>query len=158
MKKLILIFPLLVLFFASCKQEYDILSYQANDLEAHCTVNENYEVIISKNSSSLSLHVLSPDSLNGVSFEITDNTACILKDDMKIDVKKDSLAGICAILNSFSLREEAITTVNQNNVISFDTDYGIYTVTYGENNLPYLISITGEAYEYQIKVNSIKIQ
>lgn len=158
MKKLILISLLLVFLFASCKQEYDILSYQENTIEANCTVNDKYRIIITKNAERSSLRVLEPESMEGICFEVENGNAYAIKDEMRISVSKKSLEGICAILNSFSLDEESITTVKQNNVISFDTEYGLYSVTYGENNLPYHFSIISDTYEYEITVNSLKIQ
>ena len=158
MKRLILIFLLLAFLFASCKQEYNILSYQESNIEADCTINDKYRVMITKNPECLSLRVLEPQSMVGISFELKNESAYAIKDEMKISVSKECLAGICAILNSFSLDEESITTVTQNNVVSYDTDYGLYSVTYGENNLPYHFSIISDTYEYEITVNSLKIQ
>ncbi len=155
MKKLILIFVFCI-FLCSCKQEYNILSYQENDIVANCTVNGKYNVNIIKCSEFLCLEVLSPDNLDGIKFELKGNEAYAIKDEIKIPIRRDSLKGICALLNSFSLSESAITTVSTDNIISFDTDYGIYTVTYGENNLPQRIAINGDTYEYSIIVNSIK--
>lgn len=156
-KKLFLIPFLLILCLCSCKQEYNILDYQNNNIEANCTVNDKYNINITKNEGALRLEVLSPKNLEGVQFEIRGNEACAIKDEIKIPIKADSLKGICALLNCFSLSEEAITTVSVDNVISFDTDYGLYTITYGENNLPQKIAIASDNYEYSIIVNTIKL-
>lgn len=158
MKKLLLTSFMLILFLCSCHQEYNILSYQENDIIANCTVNDKFNVNITKNNELLKLDILSPANLCGVCFEIVNDNAYAIKDEIKIPLNKDSLRGICALLNCFSLSEEAITTVSQNNVIKFDTDYGLYTITYGENNLPQYVMIVSDTYEYSIVVNSISLR
>lgn len=158
MKKLLLIPFLLILLLASCKQEYNILEYQENDVLANCTVNGKYNVNIIKCNDFLRLEILAPTNLKGISFKLTENDAYAIKDEIKIPLDKNSLRGICALLNCFSLTEEAITSVNQNNVITFDTDYGLYTVAYGKNNLPEHIAIASDTYDYSIVVNSISLR
>ena len=79
MKKLLLILVFCV-FFCSCQQKYDILSYQENDILANCTVNEKYNVNIVKKDGALRLDVLSPDTLKGISFEIRGDKAYAIKD------------------------------------------------------------------------------
>lgn len=156
MKKLILMLVFCV-FFCSCHQEYNILTYQENNIEANLTINDKYTVNLTKSNDFLQLYVLSPSYLEGVCFEITNDKSYAIKDEIKIPLDKSKLKGICAILNCFSLSEEAITTVNTSNVISFDTDYGLYAITYGENNLPQMIKITGQDYDYSIVVNTIRL-
>ena len=156
MKKLFLLLVVCV-FFCSCQNEYDILYYQEGNIEASCTVNDKYDVSISKSNGILRLEVCAPDTLRGVLFEMRGEKVYAIKDEMEILISNDSLKGICALLNCFSLNESAITTVSTINVISFDTDYGLYTVTYGENNLPQHIEITGDTYAYSIDVHTIAI-
>lgn len=157
MKRLFLIPLLFVVCLISCKQEYNILEYQNYNIEASCTVNDKYSVNITKSNDVKRLEICSPDTLKGILFEIRDDKAFAIKDDIEIPVSTDSLKGIGALLNSFSLSEDAMTTVSLNNIISFDTDYGLYTVTYGENNLPQNIKIAGDTYEYNITVNTIML-
>ena len=157
MKKLFFMMFLLAFLFCSCANEQNILSYQESNIIANCTINEKFNVNITKNGDYLSLEVLSPATLCGIMFEMTSKGAYAIKDEIKIPLDKDSLRGILALLNSFSLSEDAMTTVSLNNIISFDTDYGLYTVTYGENNLPQNIKILSDAYEYNIIVNTIKL-
>lgn len=156
MKKLILILALCI-FFCSCHQEYNILTYQEGNIEANLTINDKYTVNLTKTNDFLQLYVLSPSYLEGICFEISNDKSYAIKDEIKIPLDKNKLKGICAILNCFSLSEETITTVSTDNVISFDTDYGLYTVTYGENNLPQIIAIAGQDYQYSIIVNTIRL-
>ena len=157
MKKLLLIPLLIVVCLLSCKREYSILEYQNNNIEASCTVNDKYSVIITKTDDLKILEVRSPDTLKGISFEIRGNKAYAIKDEIEIPVSTDSLRGICALLNLFSLNESEITSVSENNVITYKNDYGVYTVTYGENNLPQKITLVGDTFEYDITVNTIKL-
>lgn len=157
MKRLFFILLLLAFLFCSCAKEQNILSYQESNIIANCTINDKFNVNITKSEVALGLEVLAPTTLCGIMFEINKDGAYAIKNETKIPLDKDSLKGICALLNSFSLSEDAMTTVSLNNVISFDTDYGIYTVTYGENNLPQSITIIGDTYEYSILVNTIKL-
>ena len=155
MKKLI--FALLILvFLCSCEQNYDILSYQKKDIVANCTVNEKYEILITKKSELTSLEVLSPENMKGITFEFKKDISYAIKDDIKIPLNDENISGIYALSNVFSLEENAISTVSTNNVVSFDFDNASYTVTYGENNLPLRIDISGDGYEYKVYVNSIE--
>jgi len=157
MKKIILILIIMLFAFAGCKGDYNILEYQNSNIEASCTVNDKYNVNIIKTNGLKRLEMCSPDTLKGILFEMRGDKAFAIKDDIEIPVSTDSLKGVCALLNCFSLSEGEIATVSLNNIISFDTDYGLYTVTYGENNLPQNIKIAGDTYEYNITVNTIML-
>ena len=157
MKKLFLVPLLFVLCLLSCKKEYNILEYQNNNIEASCTVNEGYNINIIKSNDLKRLEVCSPDTLKGILFEIRGDKAYAIKNEMEIPLSPDSLKGICALLNCFSLLENDIINVSENNVITYKNSYGLYTITYGENSLPQQISIIGDTYEYNITVNGIKL-
>lgn len=157
MKKIILILIIMLFAFTGCKGDYNILEYQNSNIEASCTVNDKYSVNITKSNDVKRLEVLFPDTLKGILFEMRGDKAYAIKGKMEIPVSTDSLKGVCALLNCFSLSEGEIATVSPNNIISFDTDYGLYTVTYGENNLPQNIKIAGDTYEYNITVNTIML-
>ena len=156
MKRILLILVLLALFLASCGSEYDILSYQEKEITAECIVNEKFDLEIKKVGGSVRISVISPEKLKGTVFEITEKSSFVVKNELKIPLNNDDICGIYALSQIFSLSEEAITTATQNGVISFDTDHGLYTVTYGENNLPYQIEISGDSFSYFVEVKSIK--
>ena len=157
MKKIILAFILSLLLFCSCKNEYNILSYQENDIEAECVVNEKFNLEIKKTGKSVSISVLSPKSLAGVKFEIGENSSFVIKDEIKIPLKNEDISGIYALSRIFSLNEEAITTASYEGVISFDTEYGIYSVSYGKNNLPKSITVYGNGFSYSVVIKGIKL-
>ena len=158
MKKIILAFILSLLLFCSCKNEYNILSYQENDIEAQCIVNEKFNLEIKKSGKSVNISVLSPKSLAGVKFEIGENSSFVIKDEIKIPLKNEDISGIYALSRIFSLNEEAITTASYDGVISFDTEYGIYSVSYGKNNLPQHIEISAADFDYSVEIVAIKLK
>ncbi len=157
MKKIFALALLSLFFIISCKQEYGILDYQDNNIEAECEINQKYKVVIIKNGGTLSLEIREPLSLCGVKFQIADGKASIIKNELKIPISKESLRGICALTNIFSLDEGTITTATENNIISFENEYGIYRVLYGESSLPQKIEISGDGYDYAVTINTIKL-
>lgn len=158
MKRLLIPIFLLAILLCSCQREYNILTYQENEIVSECTINNKYDITITKCKDFLRLDIISPASLAGVSFEIKEGNAYAIKDDISIPIDKNSLRGICAILNCFSLKENEIATVNQDSTCIFNSDYGTYTVTYGENDLPKHIEISTDTYNYSIAINSILLK
>ncbi len=157
MKRILFILALVTLLFMSCGNEYDILSYQENEIVAECQVNEKFDLEIKKAGGCVRICVISPENLGGTVFEIRKEGSFVIKDELKIPLDNESICGIYALSQIFSLNEEAITTATSEGVISFDTDHGLYTVTYGENNLPELITISGDVFEYSVKINAISL-
>ena len=158
MKKILLLILIFIIFLFSCHREYGILSYQQNDVEAICTVNEKYTVKIVKSDDLKRMEVLFPDTLEGVFFEMQGENIYVIKEETKIPMSRDSLKGICALLNCFSLKEDFIINLSEEGVASFDTENGIYTVTYGKNSLPQHIKISGDNYEYSVLIDTVKIK
>ena len=156
MKRILFILALVTLLFMSCGSEYDILSYQENEIVAECQVNEKFDLEIKKAGGCVRISVISPEKLKGTVFEISKESSFVIKEELKIPLENESIDGIYALSQIFSLSEEAITTATSEGVISFDTDHGLYTVTYGENNLPYQIEISGDSFSYFVEVKSIK--
>ena len=142
----------------SCGNEYDILSYQENDIIARCYVNEKYDLEIKKTGECVRICIFSPDFLCGITFEFSDTSSFAIKDDVVIPIDKKDLNGIYALSQMFSLSECTLTTVTENGVISFKTDLGVYTVSYGENNLPKSITILGDGFDYTVEITGIEIK
>ena len=140
----------------ACHNEYNVLSYQEKNIIANCTVNDKYNIEITKNESGRKLTVLAPENLCGITFEIGETTSFAIKDNMKIPLNNQHIGGIFALSSIFSLNEGNLATVTENNVLTFDDTSTVYTVTYGENNLPLHIEISGDGYAYSVNVNSIK--
>ena len=157
MKRILFILALVALLFMSCGNEYDILSYQENEIAAECQVNEKFDLEIKKAGGCVRICVISPENLGGTVFEITEKSSFVVKNELKIPLNNDDICGIYALSQIFSLSEEAITTATSEGVITVDTDHGLYTVTYGENNLPELITISGDVFEYSVKINAISL-
>lgn len=157
MKRILFILALVALLFVSCGNEYDILSYQENEITAECQVNEKFDLEIKKAGGCVRICVISPENLGGTVFEISKESSFVIKDEMKIPLDNENIRGIYALSQIFSLSEEAITTATSEGVITFDTDHVLYTVTYGENNLPELITISGDVFEYSVKINAISL-
>lgn len=157
MKRLIcLLFIINVILLCACRNEYNILSYQEKNITANCTVNDKYNIEITKNESGRKLTVLEPENLCGIAFEIGENTSYAIKDSMKIPLNNQHISGIFALSSIFSLKEGNLATVTENNILTFKDTYTVYTVTYGENNLPLHIEISGDKFRYSVNVNSIK--
>ena len=156
MKKLIFAVLILV-FLCSCKQDYNILSYQDNDIIASCTVNGKYDLTVSKMQDKVSIEVLKPENMKGITFEFENESSYAIKDEMKIPINNENIKGIYALSRIFSLDENGISTVGTNNVITFNCNDAIYTVTYGENELPTHIEVSGESFEYSVDIKSIRL-
>ena len=156
MKRILFILALVTLLFMSCGSEYDILSYQENEIVAECQVNEKFDLEIKKTGGCVQICVISPENLGGTVFEISKESSFVIKDELKIPLDNESIDGIYALSQIFSLSEEAITTATNGGVITFDTGSGVYTVTYGENNLPHHIEISGDSFSYFVEIKSIK--
>lgn len=156
MKKLIFA-TLILVFLCSCKQDYNILSYQENDIVAYCTVNNKFDLTVSKAQDKITVEILKPENLGGITFEFEKENSYAIKDEMKIPINNENIKGIYALSRIFSLDENGISTVGTNNVITFDCNDAIYTVTYGENNLPLHMEIRGNTFEYSVDLKSIRL-
>ena len=105
----------------------------------------------------VSIEVLKPESMRGITFEFENECSFAIKDEMKIPINKENVKGIYALSRIFSLDENGISTVGTNNVITFNCNDAIYTVTYGKNELPTHIEVSGETFEYSVDLKSIRL-
>lgn len=163
MKKLCLCFILLfTLCFLSCgKQSYGILSYQEKNIEAECTLNGEYKILIKKDGAKRSVSFLEPSSLCSVCFVYENDKIIGRAGEMEIPLNKESLDGVMAILGVFSLSEECLTYASgsgEGDVLEFVNELGSYRLTIGKNDLPKRIVIESSHYDYDILVDAISIK
>ena len=150
----------LCLLLISCNRNDDILSYQNGDISARCIINGEYEVDISKKGDVRELKIVSPSSLDNISFVYDSGSWSAICDDIKIPLNADELDGICALASIFDLDKSAISTAYDTDgvgIVSFDMNEICYTVTYNGLSLPERIKITSDTLDFDVEIASISI-
>lgn len=163
MKKLcLLLLPLLAFFTLSChSQDYGILSYQEKSIEAECSLNGEYKILVTKDGEKCSVAFLEPTSLSTVSFTYENDKIVARAGEMEMPLNKEELDGVMAILNMFSLNEECLAYAGSGEngeVLEFISELGSYRLTMGENDVPKRIEITSESYEFDIAIEAMKLK
>ncbi len=162
MKKLcLLLLPLLAFFMLSChKQSYGILSYQEKNIEAECTLNGEYKIIVTKVGEKSSVKFKEPSSLALFSFTEENGRIIASAGELSLPISREELDGVCAILSMFSLSEECLVYAGSSDngeVMEFSSETGNYKLTMGENDVPKRIEITSPGFEFDILVDTIKL-
>ena len=163
MKKLFLIqfFCVFLLVFSSCRvQNYGILSYQEKAIDAECTLNGEYKISIRKHGSEKKICFSEPSALSHISFEIVGENVTARAGEVEIQLEPETVRGILALSNVFSLNEGALSTagaLGERSNMEFQTEYGTYTLTLGKNGLPSRVQIYSAHYRYDISVDAIKL-
>lgn len=158
MKRLATVF-LISIMLVSCAPRYDILSYQNGNIEAECEINGKYTVNIIKKEAFRSVQIISPNELSNISFEFDGSDWTARCDDISIPIEKEYLPGIRAISSVFDLEEGWITTASDEDgvgIVDFCSDGLSYLVSYNAQSLPEKIKITGNDFNFDINVVSIK--
>ena len=157
----ILFLMLFSLLFSSCNGEsYDILPFENKDVRAECTVNEKFDIVIEKRGSSLSLTVLSPKEISGVSFVFSEEGDKIISGDVSIPTSRKELYGIYSMASALTLKNDAMTSaVSRDGVgeISFDKDGLVYTLLFDADGKITDVKITGNSLDYRLAVHSISM-
>lgn len=161
MKKLAVFSALVLLvFLSSCAKDFDYLEYQRGSVRALCTINEKYEVVITKSEACSRLEILVPKELCGTYFELYESSAYAVSGEIKIPIDKNVFSGIYALLGAFSLDGAAQGSVSDEDgksIVCFDTEHGTYVITYGKNLMPSHIEIHSDKFDYDIDVKEIEI-
>ena len=161
MKKIFLALTLILLaLICSCKQDYGILDYQNKDIRAECKINGKYKTEITKIGNTCKIKVLEPDEAQGIEFEITEDTACVSYGELKIELDKEKLRGVCAVASIFSQREEYLTGAwneEKKSVLTFEQNGTHFQITLGENSTPKRVKILNEGFEYDIEIYTIEL-
>lgn len=161
MKKILLTLTLiLVALICSCTRNYGILDYQNKDIVAECKINEKYKTEIIKTTDLCKIRVLEPIDAQGIEFEITKDGAFVAYNDLKIEMSKENLKGVCAIASIFSQSEEYLTGAwdeKGKSVLTFEQNGTHFQITLGENSTPKRVKILNEAFEYDIEICTIKL-
>ena len=153
MKKALII-TILILLFSSCtKEEYGILPYQESNIEAVLQVNNEFKIKLVKNEK-VTLEILEPKSLLGMTFIIEKENIIAKNGETEITLDKEKLKGIYALSRIFSLEEKNLTTA-ENNQFSFEQEKVHYVLTLGKNNLPKNVEISSPYFQYEITVEGI---
>ena len=115
MKRIVLLIPLIFcLFFSSCQGgSYGILSYQEKNIEAECTLNGEYKILVTKENGGGSIAFLEPSELSSISFLIENGKIVAKSESVLVPLPEKSATGILAILNMFSLSEGELYTAKQ---------------------------------------------
>ena len=80
--------------------------------------------------------------------------------ELEIPLENESVRGIFALSNIFSLSEECLTTATSEGggaYMELSTDYGTYRLTLGKNELPSAVQIYSTEYRYDITVDAITV-
>lgn len=147
--------------FISCtEREYGILFYQDNKITAECTVNDKYNIVITKDGANSSLQVVLPSEMQGVMFTYNGNECYAMLDEIKIPINKDDLKGIFALINIFSLDEGTITSakIKGEQSITFENTYGTYTMSFDDKGYPKNAKITDGVYDFNVKITALKVE
>lgn len=159
MKKLFPYLLLIILLFCSCNEKKDFLAYQQKNPIIECTVNDKFELIISKNEV-VKITVLKPSEINGICFEFNKNDGFVLSKDTKIPLDSSSACGLFALAGTLSLESEDIVSVSDHeglSIVTFKNDLATYTLTYGKNLLPSKIEIHADKFDYNVLVTGIEL-
>ena len=163
MKKIILFVPLIFcLFLSSCQRgSYGILSYQEKNIEAECTLNGEYKILVTKEKGAGSIRFLEPSELSSISFLISGEEIIAKSEDVEIPLAKENAYGTLAIFNMFSLSEGELYSAKQEGEYSkmeFLNDYGLYQLTLGKNSMPKAIKIVSSDYTFDISIDAILLK
>lgn len=161
MKKLLLTLPLLLLvIICSCTRDYGILDYQSKDIVAECKINGKYKTEITKTANLCKIRVTEPTTAQGIEFEITEDKACVSYGELKIELDKEKLKGVCAIASMFSQSEEYLTGAwdeKGKSILTFEQNGTHFQITLGESSTPKRVKILNEDFEYDIEICTIKL-
>ena len=161
MKRLFLLLLLfLTVLLSACQDKYGILEYQQKDIVAKCIINEKYKVEISKENGRSKVVVEEPKEASGITFEVGEGVF-VSSGEMKIEMERESLGGICALTGIFSQDEDYLTVATQKgeeSELTFQTEKCVYKLTIGKNGLPKLVSIASEDFIYQVEILSIELK
>ena len=154
-------FCLALLFLCSCQnQSYGILKYQDKKISAECTLNGEYKILIEKDGDKRRISFISPSALTHVSFEINGESVVGRAGELEISLENEDVRGIFALSSIFSLGEEylsAAVSEGERAYLEFSTEYGIYRLTLGKNDLPSTVQIYSEDYRYEVSIDAITI-
>ena len=160
MKRLLFIlFFFSTLLMCGCERKYNILEYQSKDISAKCTVNERFEIQVTKKGGVKTVSVISPEEIKGVTFEVGEKIY-VSANGEKIAVERENLKGICALSEMFSQDEECMTSAKsekEGSVLTFQKEECVYRVVIGKNSLPSTVQITSADFEYRVQILAISL-
>lgn len=162
MKRLVFILlPILILSLFSCQeQKYDILSYQEKEIEADCTLNDEYKIKVTKKDGVSTVSFAEPHSLSYFSFTLKNGEITAKASDLEIPLNNERYQGAYALLSMFSLSDECLVyagTNGETEVFEFSSDTGEYKLTMGEAGVPKTIEIFGDCFSFDIVIDAIKL-
>jgi hypothetical protein len=163
MKRYLLLFILAFsAFLLSCNGEkYGVIPFESKNASLECTVNEKFDLVISKTEEGCFLMVKSPSQLEGMTFSFYKNGKMIIESDgVKIPSTKNELCGIYAMASVFDIKEDMMVSAvseNGNGNLRFQKGNDTYTLVYDKHGFIRRVKIESPLYEYDIKVHSIKV-
>ncbi len=163
MKRLILVLVLALLLGAlicSCGRDYGILDYQSKNIKAECKINDKYKALLEKDGDGCKIKVIEPKEAQGIEFEITKDTSFVISDELKIEIDKSHLSGVCAIASIFSQSEECLTGAweqDGESVLTFEQSGTHFQITLGEGSVPKRVKIVSPSFEYDIEICTIEL-
>ncbi|MBQ7352612.1 MAG: hypothetical protein IJW54_01255 [Clostridia bacterium] len=156
MKKALILLPLILLSLSSCiNQSYGILPYQQKNIEAEITVNNEFKIRLIKREN-ITLEIIEPKELDTMSFIIEENGILAKNNNIEILLEKESLDGIYALSQIFSLNESFLTSMEEGQ-LTFEQNETHYKLTLGKNDLPDKIIISSNSFYYEISIDGIEI-
>ncbi len=160
MRRFLPVFLLVLLLFCSCNEKKDFLAYQQKNPVIECTVNEKFDLVISRGEI-VTIAIKKPSEISSVYFEFEKSGGYVINEDLKIPLGRDSACGLYALSCCLSLENESIVSVSdqgKNSIVTFENEHGTYIVTYGKNLLPSHIEIHSSKFDYDILVNGIELK
>ena len=151
---------LLVILLCSCNKKEDVLAYQQKNPTIECTVNEKFELVISRDDIT-TIRVKNPSEISALYFEFGQGYAYAINGDLKIPLDSSSACGLYALANCLSLESNSIVSVadqGKNSIVTFENEHGTYIITYGKNLLPSHIEIHSSKFDYDILVTGIELK
>ena len=163
MKRSLLLFILVFsAFLLSCRGEkYGVIPFESKDASLECTVNEKFDLIISKTEEGCFLKVKSPSQLEGMVFSFYESGKTVIESDgVKIPSAKNDLSGIYAMASVFDLTEDMMVSAvseDGNGNLRFQKGNDTYTLVYDKHGFIRQVKVESPLYEYDISVHSIKV-
>ena len=161
MKRLLFALILITFVFCSCNSELNFLAYQDTLVLLECVVNDEFELTFKKNDEQICIEISAPSELLGLTLDMQNGTIYANSSDFKMPLEYESAKGIYALFNMIQLQKEQITAVesaDKCSIVTFESSFGTYIITYGKNLLPQSIQINSNDFYYDISVSGIELK
>ena len=145
----------------SCgRPDYKILPFEGKNVYAECEINGKFTVIIKKEDFTCGMEIVSPSEISEIEFTFSETGDYVKSGDITMPLDRNLLSGIYALSSLFDIKEEAmISAVSKEGkgFIEFQNEAGAYTLIFDANGYITDAEISGDDFDYKVKILSIKI-